>query len=153
MTRSLHKHNLRLPSQNAVLAAISAFAVVAPTLTTNAAGGGTGGTGINKSNANISDDGTISFSGDYQQQGGGKTFSTIIAKYKIWVVGALGIATVTMVALMIKTITGLAASATNPQKRSQQIVAILVQFIATAGLGAVTFIVGVAFNAIGSSST
>lgn len=147
MTKTLHVINAKQVVRGTSLGLVPFLTTAAPVAVQ--ADDNVDPKGINPSNVEISSDGKISYTGDYKQEGNGKTFSVLIAKYKIWIVGALGLAVVTMVGLLIKSIVVFAASANNPTKRSSSAVAILVDFIAAAMLGSVTFLVGIAYNTIG----
>lgn len=86
---------------------------------------------------------------DGSQQSTGSRMNSLIRKYKIQVVGFLGISLLSIVAIFIYEFTALAKTANNSQQRSKIVTGIAVTVVATALLGAVTVIVGLALNSFG----
>lgn len=71
-----------------------------------------------------------------------------IEKYRVIIAGVTGIGTVSMILFFIINFTGLGMHSANPMLRQQKINGLIISGIAAAGLGAVTFIVGIFYNAI-----
>lgn len=106
--------------------------------------------GLNDSVLNIvvGEKGELTVSGSDFTNDRALAWNTLIGKYKGFIAGISGIGTITMVALFIMQFMKLAASAGNPQARSQALVGVLWTGIAAAGLGAVTMVVGFFYRAI-----
>ena len=69
-------------------------------------------------------------------------------EYKGLVVGILGIAALTALLMFIKNFVGLSFSGDNPSARKQKMISILFCGIATAGLGALTIVMGFFWNVL-----
>ncbi|MFF2531589.1 hypothetical protein ACFVS2_22015 [Brevibacillus sp. NPDC058079] len=97
----------------------------------------------------VNDNGGITIDGGgFKQDSGKSSWNQIIEKYRGFIVGISGIAAITMVVIFIIQFLKLGASAGNPQARSQALTGVLWSGIAAAGLGAVSLIVGLFYNAI-----
>ena len=101
-------------------------------------------------NVTIGDDGAVTVEGSAFQDNRQSAWNDLIGRYKGFIAGIAGIATITMIVLFIMQFMKLAASAGNPQARSQALVGVLWTGIATACLGAVTIIVGFFYKSIGT---
>lgn len=75
-------------------------------------------------------------------------WTTLLTKYKGFIVGISAVGAITMVILFVMQFLKLGASAGNPNARSQALVGVLWTGIAAAGLGAVSLITGIFYNAI-----
>ena len=93
-------------------------------------------------------DGQISISGDDFARDRTNAWNTLFRKYKGFIAGVSGIATITMIGVFILNFIKLATSSTNPQARNQALIGILWSGIAAAGLGSVTVIVGFFIRAL-----
>ena len=82
-------------------------------------------------------------SGDWEA-----VFSIVLYEYRMFIVGVLGVATLTMVLMFIKSFLSLGTSAGNPTKRSAALLGVLLTGIATLGLGGLTFWVVFFLNAL-----
>jgi hypothetical protein len=98
----------------------------------------------------IGTDGSVTITGDGFNDGANTAtgFAGIIEKYRGFIAGISGIAAITMVVIFIMNFLKLGASAGNPQARSQALTGVLWSGVAAAGLGAVSLIVGLFYNAI-----
>ncbi|WPS85493.1 hypothetical protein SMD22_00085 (plasmid) [Brevibacillus halotolerans] len=97
----------------------------------------------------VNDQGGITIDGGgFKQEEGKSSWNQIIEKYRGFIVGISGVAAITMVVIFIIQFLKLGASAGNPQARSQALIGVLWSGIAAAGLGAVSLIVGLFYNAI-----
>lgn len=98
----------------------------------------------------IGQDGTMTIDGEFAKPttGGESAWQKIINKYRGFIVGISGIAAITMVVIFIMQFLKLGASAGNPQARSAALTGVLWSGVAAAGLGAVSLIVGLFYNAI-----
>lgn len=94
---------------------------------------------------NVDDEGGIVVDSEADTDG---AWSTLIGKYKNFIVGIAGVGAITMVVLFIIQFLKLGASAGNPQERSRALTGVLWTGIAAAGLGAVALITGIFYNAI-----
>lgn len=93
-------------------------------------------------------DGSLSVNGAGFSESTGSAWTTLISKYRNFIVGVSGIAAVTMVVVFILQFIKLGASAGNPSARSQALTGVLWSGIAAAGLGAVSLIVGLFYRSI-----
>lgn len=82
------------------------------------------------------------------KESGESAWTTLLTKYRGVIVGVSGVAAITMVVIFVVNFLKLGASATNPQARSQALAGLMWSGIAAAGLGAVSLIVGIFYNAI-----
>ncbi|ADO59552.1 hypothetical protein [Paenibacillus polymyxa] len=97
----------------------------------------------------ISEDGSVTVKGDgFGEKGTSSGFAGIIEKYRGFIAGISGVAALTMIVIFIINFLKLGASVGNPQARSQALTGVLWSGIAAAGLGAVSLIVGLFYNAI-----
>lgn len=78
----------------------------------------------------------------------GKLFTQLIKKYRVIVAGISGIGALSMILFFILGFMRLGATSSNPEARHKTIVGLIATGIASAGLGAVTFIVGMFFNSL-----
>lgn len=99
------------------------------------------------------DGGKVSFGENsaFQKSGSG-AWNTLLSKYRNVIVGVSGIAAITMVVIFIVNFLKLGASAGNPNARSAALTGLMWSGIAAAGLGAVSLIVGIFYNAIDSDT-
>lgn len=149
MTKVLNKKGVKHDLRGSLMALAPAAAIVAMPAA-SAASATNNDENINGATISITDTG-ITTGGAYSQTGSGNAFTKIIGKYKIWVMGFLGIGVTTMVIFFIKNFLGLAQSGNNPQKRAEETKAVIIDFIAAAGMGAAAFFVGVGFNTIAAN--
>lgn len=96
-------------------------------------------------NVTIDKSGNASITGENDSAG---AWSKLIEKYKGFIVGVSAVGAVTMVVLFIIQFMKLGSAAGNPQQRSQALTGVLWTGLAAAGLGAVSLIVGIFYNAI-----
>lgn len=96
----------------------------------------------------VKDNGSVEYTGDLKKKKGGKAWSDLIEKYRFFIAGISGIAAVSMILFFIINFMKLGASSGNPSERSKAIMGLIFSGLAAAGLGAVTFIVGIFFNAL-----
>jgi hypothetical protein len=97
----------------------------------------------------VGSDGNMTIDGEFAKNAnGGSAWQKIIDKYRGFIVGISGIAAITMVVIFIMQFLKLGASAGNPQARSAALTGVLWSGVAAAGLGAVSLIVGLFYNAI-----
>jgi hypothetical protein len=82
------------------------------------------------------------------QQNAGGVWTTVLEKYRGFIVGVSGIGAITMVVLFIMQFLKLGASAGNPQARSQALSGVLWTGIAAAGLGSVSLVVGLFYHGL-----
>lgn len=94
---------------------------------------------------NIDENGEVVVDSEATQQG---AWTTLIEKYKNFIVGFSGIAAVTMVAAFILQFMKLGTTAGNPSERSKAVSGILWTGIAAALLGAVSLITGIFYGFI-----
>lgn len=87
--------------------------------------------------------------GGFTNGGTGQAWKDFIGKYRFFITGIAGIATVTMILIFIFQFLKLGASAGNPTARTQALIGILWSGVAAAALGAVTIIVGFFYNSLG----
>lgn len=73
-------------------------------------------------------------------------WTEIFHKYRKVIAGAVGFATLTLIGMVIVNLSRLATSSDNPSEREKAKKALLHSAIPLVGLGAITFIVGLAFN-------
>lgn len=111
-------------------------------------GGSTVDDGIAGSTVEIDSEGRITYSGDLATGADGSAWTRLISKYRYFIAGISGIGTVSMILFFIINFVKLGAQSTNPQERSRAIMGLVFTGLAAAGLGAVTFIVGIFFNAL-----
>lgn len=109
-----------------------------------------GGTSISDVKVEVSDDGSLSVSGGGMSSTAksGKAWTDLITKYKGFIVGISGIATVSMILFFVMNAMKLGASSGNSQGRTQAIVGLVFSGIAAALLGAVSVIVGFFYSAL-----
>ncbi|MDU5080533.1 hypothetical protein [uncultured Tissierella sp.] len=67
------------------------------------------------------------------------SFNILLYEYRGFIVGFLGLATLTLVLMFIKNFMNLAVSAGNPTKRSQALTGVLLTGVASMGIGGLTF--------------
>lgn len=100
------------------------------------------------STVTIDSSGNLSYTGDLVEKDAGQSWTDLISKYRFFIAGISGIGTVSMILFFVINFTKLGATSGNPQARSSAISGLIFSGLAAAGLGAVTFIVGIFFNAI-----
>lgn len=71
-----------------------------------------------------------------------------ITKYRVVIAGISGIGAVSMILFFILNFIKLGAMSSNPEGRSRAVMGLILSGVAAAGLGAVTFVVGIFFNAL-----
>ena len=103
---------------------------------------------FSKSTVTVESDGTIVYKGDLATGANGKSWTTLIDKYRVFIAGISGIGTVSMILFFVLNFIKLGANSANPTERSRIIKGLVFSGLAAAGLGAVTFIVGIFFNAL-----
>ena len=99
--------------------------------------------GLNKFGVTMESNGTLKYEGMDT-----KSWTDIIGRYRVFIIGGTGIATVTLVGAFVVSLTKLGASAGNPQARAGAITACLWTGIASALLGSATIIIGFFFNSL-----
>ena len=100
MTKVLNKKGVKHDLRGSLMALAPAAAIVAMPAA-SAASATNNDENINGATISITDTG-ITTGGAYSQTGSGNAFTKIIGKYKIWVMGFLGIGVTTMVIFFIK---------------------------------------------------
>lgn len=130
----------------AALGVVSAFTTFAPVEAH--ANGKNNDTGISDSTVEVKSDGTVTYSGDLATGADGSSWTKLISKYRFFIAGVSGIGAVSMILFFIINFMKLGATSANPQERSRAIMGLVFSGLAAAGLGAVTFIVGIFFNAL-----
>jgi|HigsolmetaAR206D_1030411.scaffolds.fasta_scaffold00003_165 hypothetical protein len=106
-------------------------------------------TGISGSKVTVDSSGKVTYSGDLATGSDGSAWTKLIAKYRFFIAGVSGVGAVSMILFFIINFMKLGATSANPSERSRVIVGLVFSGLAAAGLGAVTFIVGIFFNALG----
>lgn len=106
-------------------------------------------TGISNSTVTVDSTGKVSYGGDLATGSDGSAWTKLISKYRFFIAGISGVGAVSMILFFIMNFMKLGASSSNPQERSRAIMGLVFSGLAAAGLGAVTFIVGIFFNALG----
>lgn len=96
----------------------------------------------------VDDAGKITYGGDLANKDRGQSWTDLIARYRFFIAGISGIGAVSMILFFIINFMKLGATSANPQERSRAIMGLVFSGLAAAGLGAVTFIVGIFFNAL-----
>lgn len=103
---------------------------------------------------------TISMSGGSAVIGGtnitadqNSAWNLILEKFQVVVMGISGIGTICMILFFIMNFIKLGASSTNPSDVAKIKTALLYSGLAAAGLGSVTFIVGLFYGILGTPST
>lgn len=142
------KTNKALIGMLATLGAAGAFSVVNQPIEAFAEEGGNKDTGISDSTVTVNKDGSINYGGDLATGADGSSWTKLISKYRFFIAGISGIGAVSMILFFIINFMKLGATSANPQERSRAIMGLVFSGIAAAGLGAVTFIVGIFFNAV-----
>lgn len=104
--------------------------------------------GIADSEVTVNSDGSVTYKGDLATGSGGTAWTKLISKYRYFIAGVSGVGAVSMILFFIINFLKLGASSSNPSERSRAIMGLVVTGLAAAGLGAVTFIVGIFFNAL-----
>jgi len=105
--------------------------------------------GIGGTNVQVTASGALTVSGEDFADGSTNAWKNLFSKYKNFIVGIAGVATISMLLFFIINFMKLGATAGNPQARSQALGGVLWTGIATACLGAVTIIVGFFYNSVG----
>lgn len=142
------KRNKRLAGLMTVASAISAFSGT-PAMEVFAEDGGSNkDSGIADSTVEVSSDGTVTYGGDLATGADGSSWTKLISKYRFFIAGVSGIGAVSMILFFIINFMKLGGTSSNPQGRSSAIMGLVFSGLAAAGLGAVTFIVGIFFNAL-----
>lgn len=139
------KVNKVLLGSLAALGVAGAFTSVSAPIDAHAAKGDE----IANSNVTVDKNGKITYSGDLATGADGSSWTKLIAKYRFFIAGISGVGAVSMILFFIMNFLKLGATASNPQERSRAIMGLVFSGLAAAGLGAVTFIVGIFFNALG----
>lgn len=106
-------------------------------------------TGISSSTVSVNSSGEVTYGGDLATGSDGSSWTKLIAKYRFFIAGVSGVGAVSMILFFIMNFMKLGATSANPQERSRAIMGLVFSGLAAAGLGAVTFIVGIFFNALG----
>lgn len=106
-------------------------------------------TGLSGSSVEVNQDGSVKYGGDLANGSKGDSWTQLIKKYRFFIAGISGIGAVSMILFFIMNFMKLGANSSNPQERSKATIGLVFSGIAAAGLGAVTFIVGLFFNALG----
>lgn len=145
MTKMKRK-NISLLAWITALVVISSFALFSPVEAH--ASSKNKDTGISGSTVEISSDGTITYGGDLATGADGSAWTKLIEKYRFFIAGISGIGAVSMILFFVINFVKLGATSSNPQERSRAIMGLVFSGLAAAGLGAVTFIVGIFFNAL-----
>ena len=104
--------------------------------------------GIADSEVTVNSDGSVTYKGDLATGSGGTAWTKLISKYRYFIAGISGGGAVSMILFCIINLVKLGASSANPAERSRAIMGLVFSGLAAAGLGAVTFIVGIFFNAL-----
>jgi len=124
------------------------FAAVASPVEVHAAGNERKDTGISGADVTVGADGTVTYKGDLATGSDGSAWTKLIAKYRFFIAGVSGVAAVSMILFFIINFMRLGSTSANPAERSRVIMGLVFSGLAAAGLGAVTFIVGIFFNAL-----
>lgn len=78
----------------------------------------------------------------------GTLVTEFIDKYRVVIAGISGIGAISMILFFILGFIRLGATSANPEERSKTIMGLILSGIGAAGLGAVTFITGIFYNAL-----
>lgn len=76
----------------------------------------------------------------------GVVWNKLLIRYKVLIVGFMGFATLTLIAIGMYNFTKLSVVSTNPQKKTEAMMGIAITFIAAAILGGGTVLFGYAYN-------
>lgn len=143
MTES-RKMNKVVIGSMAALGAMGAVSAMTSPIEAHAAKGDE----IAKSTVKVSKNGKVTYAGDLKNGSDGSSWTKLIEKYRFFIAGISGVGAVSMILFFIMNFLKLGATSANPQERSRAITGLVFSGLAAAGLGAVTFIVGIFFNAI-----
>jgi len=132
----------------AIAGAMGAISTMPPAIEVYAEDGTNEDTGIADSTVEVSDDGTVTYGGDLATGADGSSWTQLISKYRFFIAGVSGVGAVSMILFFIINFMKLGGTSSNPQGRSSAIMGLVFSGLAAAGLGAVTFIVGIFFNAL-----
>lgn len=125
-----------------------AYAAPAASAASGASGGGGALTGGIESMPSLSmNNGSLNMGGLVNADKD-KFFNTVLSEYKGIVVFISGIGTISMILFFILNFINLGKSQGNPQERQKAISGLIISGIASAGLGSVTMIVALFFNAL-----
>ena len=94
------------------------------------------------------DDHGLKVGGDGFSETGSESWTKFFARYKKFIIGVSGMATLTMIGIFIYCFIKLGASAGNEKARKEAQTGILWSGVATAGMGAVTLIVGFFYGSL-----
>lgn len=94
-------------------------------------------------------DGSAVIGGDKISQDQNDAWNLILEKFQVVVMGISGIGTICMILFFIMNFIKLGASSTNPSDVAKIKTALLYSGLAAAGLGSVTFIVGLFYGILG----
>lgn len=144
----VRKRNKALLAGLAALGVASAFTTFAPVEAHASNKNQNRDTGIKDSTVTVTSDGTVTYGGDLATGADGSAWTKLISKYRFFIAGVSGIGAVSMILFFIINFVKLGATSSNPQERSRAIMGLVFSGLAAAGLGAVTFIVGIFFNAL-----
>ena len=139
------KKNKLFISALAALGAAGAVSAASPAIEVHAE---STDTGISDSTVEVDSDGRVTYGGDLATGSDGSSWTQLISKYRFFIAGVSGIGAVSMILFFIINFMKLGATSSNPQERSRAIMGLVFSGLAAAGLGAVTFIVGIFFNAL-----
>ena len=95
------------------------------------------------------ENGSMSITGDNVETDQNDAWNTILSKFQVVVMGISGVGTVCMVLFFIMNFIKLGAASTNPSEVAKIKTALLYSGLAAAGLGSVTFIVGLFYGILG----
>lgn len=151
MTQILHKSINKASVIKSGLIALTPAMSMTASNTVFAAGGDINHHGINGSDTvSIANNG-ISANGQLGGNGvsnGAEAMNLILSKVRIFVLGFVGFAVIAMLASFTLHALELAFSSGNPAKRPQHVQAIGIDFVVMSILGALSWIAGIAYNAI-----
>lgn len=151
MTKVLHKSINKASVAKSGLIALTPSMTMTASNTVFAAGGDIDHHGINSGdNVSIANNG-ISANGQLGGNGvsnGAEAMNLILNKVRVFVLGFVGFSIIAMLASFTLHALELAFSSGNPSKRPQHVQAIGIDFVVMAILGALSWIAGIAYNAI-----